>query len=201
MDIPNNMVVTNVTGLGRFDDGTIDGGSGETEDGSFYFLGYDFATAIEPGEGAILEVEVQFSDDLNNSSIVFMINSISAGDVNAVPVTILADNFGQFSGYLNTIVDGVLPQDFQLHSNYPNPFNPSTLISYDLAFETNVKLNIYDMRGRMIDSLVNQVQNAGMHTIQWDAMDYKGSGVSAGVYLYKLEAGGKVFTEKMIFMK
>ena len=130
-----------------------------------------------------------------------MINSISAGDVNAVPVTILADNFGQFSGYLNTIVDGVLPQDFQLHSNYPNPFNPSTLISYDLAFETNVKLNIYDMRGRMINSLVNQVQNAGMHTIQWDAMDYKGSGVSAGVYLYKLEAGGKVFTEKMIFMK
>ena len=201
MDMPNNMVVTNVTGVGRFDDGTIDGGSGETEDGSFYFLGYDFATAIEPGEGAILEVEVQFSDDLNNSSIVFMINSISAGDVNAVPVTILADNFGQFSGYLNTIVDGVLPQDFQLHSNYPNPFNPSTLISYDLAFETNVKLNIYDMRGRMINSLVNQVQNAGMHTIQWDAMDYKGSGVSAGVYLYKLEAGGKVFTEKMIFMK
>ena len=201
MDMPNNMVITNVTPLGRFDDGTIDGGTGETEEGNFYFLGYDFASAIEPGEGAILEVEVEFTENLDNSSIIFMISSISAGDVNAVPVTIIADDFGQFSGYLNTFVEGSLPKEFTLHSNYPNPFNPSTVISYDLSRETAVKLNVYDMKGRRINALVNQVQNAGRHHVRWNAKDARGNGISAGVYLYRLEAGGKVFTEKMIFMK
>ena len=201
MDMPNNMVITNVTPLGRFDDGTIDGGTGETEEGNFYFLGYDFASAIEPGEGAILEVEVEFSENLDNSSIIFMISSISAGDVNAVPVTIIADDFGQFSGYLNTLVEGSLPKEFTLHSNYPNPFNPSTVISYDLSRETAVKLNVYDMKGRRINALVNQVQSAGRHHVRWNAKDARGNGISAGVYLYRLEAGGKVFTEKMIFMK
>jgi hypothetical protein len=201
MDMPNNMVITNVTPLGRFDDGTIDGGTGETEEGNFYFLGYDFASAIEPGEGAILEVEVEFSENLDNSSIIFMISSISAGDVNAVPVTIIADDFGQFSGYLNTFVEGSLPKEFTLHSNYPNPFNPSTVISYDLSRETAVKLNVYDMKGRRINALVNQVQSAGRHHVRWNAKDARGNGISAGVYLYRLEAGGKVFTEKMIFMK
>jgi hypothetical protein len=200
-DMPDNMVVTNITGLGRFDDGTIDGGSGETEEGNFYFLGYDFATSIEPGEGAILEIEVEFSENLNNSSIVFMISSISAGDVNAVPVTILADNFGQFSGYLNTISEGVLPQDFQLQQNYPNPFNPSTVINYSLPYKTDVKLNVYDMNGRRVNSLINQDQEAGIHSITWNAKDFRGNAISAGVYLYKLEAGGKVFTEKMVYMK
>jgi hypothetical protein len=201
MDMPNNMVITNVTPLGRFDDGTIDGGTGETEEGNFYFLGYDFASAIEPGEGAILEVEVEFTESLDNSSIIFMISSISAGDVNAVPVTIIADDFGQFSGYLNTLVEGSLPKEFTLHSNYPNPFNPSTVISYDLSRETAVKLNVYDMKGRRINALVNQVQSAGRHHVRWNAKDARGNGISAGVYLYRLEAGGKVFTEKMIFMK
>jgi len=201
MDMPNNMVIINVTPLGRFDDGTIDGGTGETEEGNFYFLGYDFASAIEPGEGAILEVEVEFSENLDNSSIIFMISSISAGDVNAVPVTIIADDFGQFSGYLNTLVEGSLPKEFTLHSNYPNPFNPSTVISYDLSRETAVKLNVYDMKGRRINALVNQVQSAGRHHVRWNAKDARGNGISAGVYLYRLEAGGKVFTEKMIFMK
>mgnify|MGYP005699468795 FL=1 len=200
-DMPDNMVVTNITGLGRFDDGTIDGGSGETEDGNFYFLGYDFATAIEPGEGPILEIEVEFNENLNNSSIVFMISSISAGDVNAVPVTILADNFGQFSGYLNTMSEGILPQDFQLQQNYPNPFNPSTVINYSLPYVSDVKLNVYDMNGRRVNSLINQIQEAGTHSITWNAKDFRGNAISAGVYLYKLEAGGRVFTEKMVYMK
>ena len=200
-DMPDNMVVTNITGLGRFDDGTIDGGSGETEEGNFYFLGYDFATAIEPGEGPILEIEVEFNENLNNSSIVFMISSISAGDVNAVPVTILADNFGQFSGYLNTISEGILPQDFQLQQNYPNPFNPSTVINYSLPYVSDVKLNVYDMNGRRVNSLINQIQEAGTHSITWNAKDFRGNAISAGVYLYKLEADGRVFTEKMVYMK
>jgi hypothetical protein len=195
------MAVTNITGVGRFEDGTIQDGSGETVEGNIYFLGYDFVTAIEPGTGPILEIEVEFNENLNNSSIVFMINTISAGDVNAVPVTILADNFGQFSGYLNTMADGTVPQGFQLNQNYPNPFNPSTIISYSLPYRSEVKLNIYDMNGKRVNSLINQIQEAGMHNITWKAIDFRGNPISAGVYLYKLEAAGKVFTEKMVYMK
>ena len=90
------MTVTNIELLDRFSDGTVDGNSGETVDGSFYFLGYDFVTYIEPGSGPIMEVDVQFNNTLNRPSVVFMIDQISAGDVNALPLDIVADNFGQF---------------------------------------------------------------------------------------------------------
>jgi hypothetical protein len=57
------------------------------------------------------------------------------------------------------------------------------------------------MNGRRVNSLINQVQEAGTHIITWSAKDFRGNAISAGVYLYKLEAGGKVFTEKMVYMK
>ena len=57
------------------------------------------------------------------------------------------------------------------------------------------------MNGRRVNSLINQTQEAGNHSITWNAKDFKGNAISAGVYLYKLEAGGKAFTEKMVYMK
>ena len=69
VDIPESMTITNVTPLGRFAEGIVDGSSEEQEDGSYYFLGYDFSSGIEAGSGAILEIEVQFEANLNNSSI------------------------------------------------------------------------------------------------------------------------------------
>ena len=57
------------------------------------------------------------------------------------------------------------------------------------------------MNGRRVNSLINQAQEAGTHSITWNAEDFRGNAISAGVYLYKLEADGKVFTEKMVYMK
>ena len=134
LDMPDYMTVTNIELLDRFADGTVDGNSGETVDGSFYFLGYDFVTYIEPGSGPIMEVEVQFNNILNNPSVVFMIDQISAGDVNALPLDIVADNFGQFvNTTLNIDQSNTIPDKFKLYTNYPNPFNPATIITYDLA--------------------------------------------------------------------
>ena len=59
----------------------------------------------------------------------------------------------------------------------------------------------YDMNGRRVNSLINQIQEAGTHSITWNAKDFRGNAISAGVYLYKLEADGRVFTEKMVYMK
>ena len=117
--MPNNMVVTNVTLMNRFEDGVIDGNTQEQEDGNFYFLGFDFSSGVEPGEGAIMEVEVQFSNVLDNSSIVFMFGSISAGDVNANPIVAIGDSFGQFfNGTLSNTDELSLPEEFALNQNF-----------------------------------------------------------------------------------
>ena len=201
-DMPNYMTVTDISLLDRFEDGTIDGESGEAEDGSFYFLGYDFSTAIEPGAGAILEVEVQFNNNLINPSVVFMIDMISAGDDETNPITAITDNFGQFSSNMLAVDENErLPEEFALHPNYPNPFNPSTVISYDIANSSNVSLSVYDMRGRVVNDLVRKFQDAGRYSINWYGNDNLGNQVSAGVYIYKLQAESKVISRKMVLMK
>ena len=209
IDMPNLMTVTNITPVGRFEaGGTIDGSAGETDDGSFYFLGFDYVESgenplgIEPGSGPILEIEVEFNTSISNPSVVFMVDSIYAEDFTSNPLTIVADDFGQFSGDMVSIdSDGALPSNFALHPNYPNPFNPSTIISYDVALTSDITIDVYDMRGRMIRNLINKNQSAGHYSIEWHGNDHSGNNVSAGVYIYQLRAGNKTLNQKMILMK
>ena len=93
------------------------------------------------------------------------------------------------------------PQKFTLHANYPNPFNPSTTISYDLPEQAQVTLGIYDLLGKQIKTLVNQSQDAGSKTAVWDGTDELGRSVSAGVYLYRIQAGEFSQTRKMLLLK
>ena len=202
MDMPDYMMVTNVTALNRFDDGVIDGNTGELEDGNFYFLGYDFSSGVESGDGAILEVEVQFSDILENSSVVFMFNSVAAGDINASPIVSIGDSFGQFyNGTLSNSEDISVPSDFSLQQNYPNPFNPTTIISYELAEDSEVTLEVFDLMGRSIKVLYSGQQSAGKYSQIWNGIDNFGNSVGAGVYLYRMFTPHKVFMQKMIYMK
>ena len=94
-----------------------------------------------------------------------------------------------------------VPKYFSLHQNYPNPFNPTTTLRYDLNKGGLVNVTIYDMLGNVINQLVNEVQNSGYKSIQWNATNNQGEPVSAGVYLYKIQAGGFVDTKKMILLK
>jgi len=202
VDIPESMTITNVTPVGRFDDGIVDGSSEEQEDGSYYFLGYDFSSGIEAGSGPILEIEVQFDENLNNSSIIMSMASYATGDAGANPLTTVFHGFGQFTGYYVALDEEVsIPGEFALHPNFPNPFNPTTMIAYDLPEQADVQLDIYDLMGRNINMVINQNQSAGRHFVTWNANDYLGNQVSAGVYLYRLQAGNKIFTRKMILMK
>ena len=95
----------------------------------------------------------------------------------------------------------VIPSTFTLHQNFPNPFNPTTTLRYDLPSDAFVTLSIYDMLGREITKLVNTTQQGGFKSIQWDATDSMGRPVSAGVYLYQIEAGDFVQTRKMVLLK
>jgi len=89
-----------------------------------------------------------------------------------------------------------LPKAFILFQNFPNPFNPVTTIFYDLPKSSDVTLSIYDITGRLVQTLVNQHQNAGTYQIQWDA-----SGYSSGVYFYQIKADGFQQVKKMLLIK
>ena len=94
-----------------------------------------------------------------------------------------------------------IPSSFSLHQNYPNPFNPVTTLPYDLPENGLVNITIYDMLGNIINQLLNEAQNSGYKSIQWDATNYQGQPVSAGVYIYRIEAGDFRQTKKMILLK
>ena len=95
----------------------------------------------------------------------------------------------------------VLPEVFALRQNYPNPFNPITTLRYDLPEQAIVNIIIYDMLGRKIAQLVSAKQEAGYRSFQWDATDMYGKSVSAGIYLYQIQAGEFVQTRKMVLLK
>jgi flagellar hook assembly protein FlgD len=95
----------------------------------------------------------------------------------------------------------VVPETFTLYPAYPNPFNPVTTIRYDLPENALVNIIIYDIMGRSIRSLVNSQQTAGYRSIQWNATNDAGSPVSAGIYLYMIQAGEFRQTKKMVLLK
>jgi hypothetical protein len=100
-----------------------------------------------------------------------------------------------------SIASEIIPEAFALHQNYPNPFNPTTQIRYDLPLSEYVSINIYDLMGHKIKSLVNMNQEAGYRSISWDATNDLGQPVSAGMYIYTIQAGQFRQTKKMVLLK
>lgn len=89
-----------------------------------------------------------------------------------------------------------IPEHFDLRQNYPNPFNPATIIVYELAEEVHTTLEIFDIQGRRVEVLVDEVRPAGRHETTWDAGE-----MSSGIYLYRLQAGSYSQTRRMMFIK
>ena len=97
--------------------------------------------------------------------------------------------------------EGSLPKQFALYPAYPNPFNPKTTIGYELPENARVIITLYDLVGRMVKTLVNSKQTAGYKFIQWDATNDRHEPVSAGLYLYTIQAGEFRQTKKMVLLK
>ena len=98
-------------------------------------------------------------------------------------------------------LNDINPDKYVLQQNYPNPFNPITKIDYSLPSAIKVKINIYDIRGRKVKSLLNQFQESGFQSIQWDASNSLGEKVSSGMYFYMIETSDFKQTKKMILLK
>lgn len=93
------------------------------------------------------------------------------------------------------------PKTFSLMQNYPNPFNPTTTISFDLPEAVDVRVDIFDVTGRQICTLVNEPKEAGTHQVIWNGQDDQSNSVASGLYVYRIQAGAFVQSKKLLFMK
>jgi hypothetical protein len=166
------------------DDGTIIWNSANIppQHGTFKtFGGYqrNFIYTPDPGFSGLDSVQIMAMDDKGATEIGFHYFNI------------------QYLSLANTTI----PNQFELYQNYPNPFNPVTKLRYAIPKNGLVTINIYDMLGRQVKTLINQTKNAGYKSVIWDATNDYGKPVSAGVYLYQIRAGEFVQTKKMVVLK
>ncbi|MCY3737494.1 MAG: T9SS type A sorting domain-containing protein [Gemmatimonadaceae bacterium] len=111
-----------------------------------------------------------------------------------------ADAAGRFSISRVALGPSALPDQFSLGQNYPNPFNPSTIIPYQLPLAAHVRLQVFNLLGQRIATLVEGEQPAGFHSARWNGTDDSGRAVGSGVYLYRLQSGSRVATERMVLV-
>ena len=158
-------------------------------------------THVDTTNGTILIHSAQ----LKGSSTPIRVNVAHLQKELDIPIDISYQFIGENSetiGSGNAVHDIMpVPTEFALHNNYPNPFNPTTTIAYDLPLDGTVRLVIYDVMGREVTRLVNGFTPAGYHSVRWDARNKLGENVSAGVYFYHLQSGNYVKTQKMVLLK
>jgi hypothetical protein len=98
-------------------------------------------------------------------------------------------------------VDEYLPDGFELFQNHPNPFNPNTTIAFVIPETRAVSLEIYNLRGQLVQTLVSGTVTVGQHSVFWDGTDLRGANVASGIYVYKLQAQDFVLSRKMVLTK
>ena len=94
------------------------------------------------------------------------------------------------------LTDKFLPTEVSLNNAYPNPFNPITKLSYDVPSDLKINLGVYDVRGRLVDELVNDMREPGRYEVTWNANQH-----ASGVYIVKLVAGGTMKAQKVMLVK
>ncbi|MDP6133311.1 MAG: T9SS type A sorting domain-containing protein [Candidatus Marinimicrobia bacterium] len=192
-DISDLANVTQVSAV--FTDGSWDGDA--FREGDFVYVN------IEEGGIKVFDVtditapvEVASYDPLNTA------RAITVRDGYAY----VAEKSGGFSVYSNDLVlstdnTAELPLEFSLAQNYPNPFNPSTTISYSIAQNSHVKLEIVNLTGKTVRTLINTNVPSGNHSTVWNGRTNDGRIVTSGIYIYKISVGEITDSRKMMFLK
>jgi hypothetical protein len=112
------------------------------------------------------------------------------------PFTITID-----AGWMLSTDEDLLPEVFALHNNYPNPFNPITNIRYDIPEVSDVRIDIYNLAGQRVRTLVSREHQPGRYRIKWNATNDFGSPVASGMYIYRIHAKDFVSVKKLLLMK
>jgi hypothetical protein len=171
----------------------------------------------ESGQG-VLHVDIELSD-IGEQIGLYMQDSTTIVDLVTYPAQANDVAYGRYldgldswqnmnptPGMSNTSElsinhDQISPEQFALHQNYPNPFNPVTTLRYDLPDDALVNITIYDMMGGVVSNLVSSQQDAGYKSVQWNATNNAGQPVSAGIYIYTVQAGDFRQVKKMVLLK
>ena len=160
---------------------------------------------------------IMFSMDLNKISSANQLSEVldfnitpSEGYIQSSTITfdniILAGENGQELDYQESFVyevssSDLIPSTTDLSNIYPNPFNPSTTIDYNLSNATDVSLVIYDMKGSVVKTLVSNFQDAGLHQVSWNGKNDANAQVSSGMYLVRMEADGQLYQQAITLLK
>ena len=187
------------TGISLFDESEspIDG---DVTDQIFL---WDAGTEVneEPGVGANQaprQTGPNTGDDENGSVVLIADGATGPGGFtypNVADIIRVTINGG--TGVSNEVGDEV-PGKFRLHGNYPNPFNPTTTIRYEVASRANVTLTVYNVLGQKVAELVNANQTAGLYEVAWNGRDTSGQTAASGVYLYRLSVDGRLSQSRMM---
>ncbi len=115
--------------------------------------------------------------------------------------TVLPDN--EYNGFeiMLSIDEGSIPETFALHQSYPNPFNPVTNIRYDISERVQVRMEIHNIMGQRIKTLVNKEMDPGYHSVRWNGTNDMGKMLSTGMYIYTISAGEFHSVRKLVFIK
>jgi hypothetical protein len=172
----------------------------------------EFAKAIENVNWII--ANANNDEDLLNALIDLAWYSYKQADKGEraalVNCVIKAVNLGEYQELLDKLRDGWRPElgaddaqvhSTQLHENYPNPFNPTTTISFSLSEDSHSSLTIYNIKGQKVKTLVNEELRAGTHNVIWNGKDNSDKSVSSGVYFYRLNTGNNSFSKKCLLLK
>ncbi len=151
-----------------------------------------FPLEITHGEWVSYEISLDYFDNVDITDIFQLKFDGGTGSSN-----LFLDNIIIYDADATSIGAGdTRPVQFELSQNYPNPFNPTTQIQYTMPESGHVKLEVYNMMGQRVATLVNESVNAGSHTVSFDASD-----LASGIYLYRLQAGNTAMTKKMTLIK
>ena len=151
-------------------------------------------------------------EDEGGGALSFMLYSESKGTISASPATIQPGNYIANEPTIEPELYGFrvltlktnnqpMPSVLALHSNYPNPFNPSTTINFSLPKTAPVRLFIYNIRGQKVKDLLNESLECGNHSVVWNGQDDGNCPVASGVYFARLEQGGVTIISKMMLIK
>ena len=141
---------------------------------------------------------MDFSYKTNSAAYTHGCGGFPLGNINSFP-----DKKAEWMASGTMAVDGsqITPSKFELAQNFPNPFNPTTDITFSIDRAADVDLSIYNMLGQKVRTLTSGSKVAGTHVLRWDGRDEAGSNVSTGIYLYTLTDGNSSITKKMALMK
>lgn len=177
-----------------------------SEEANFVFNGTSaqVTSTLMPATVNDLTIDNEAGVELSQATQVNGVLLLSAGVFNnTIPFTLGVGGSVSFDGgslLVNVAneneVGSEIPTEFALHGNYPNPFNPSTTIRYDIAEQSNVSVTVHDVLGRMITQVVNERQAPGTYSVQWNA-----AGMASGTYYYRIEAGSWSATRSLLLIK